>query len=173
MPSDLVPAQPAPRQPWMLILSTGAKRLLIGVVVLGLAAAAGIVYLDVTAQGHANLVEVNNQLVTNLDTFTATANTCRSVSCLEQADAVLSQQLGSFVSALQSSHSDGVSRSTIDQMTTAARNAQRVTAALSEAGPTASGYRDLATKLDAEQVFSRLSSAQHAFVQAVNSGQFG
>ena len=118
-------------------------------------------------------MQENNQLVSNLDQFSTTAKNCESVSCLEQADGLLSQQFGSFVSALQSSDGGGVSQSTIDQMIAAAQNTQHVTSALSEAGSSLSGYRALATRLDTQQSFSDLFNAQHQFVQAVNAARFG
>ncbi len=164
-------APPAP--PWMLILGMGAKRLLVVCIVLGVAAAAGLGLLEASIGNHENLVQVNNQLVTNLNGFATTAKDCQSVSCLEQADGALSRQLGSFVSALESSNGGGVSQSTIDEMTAAAQNAQRVSAALSEAAPTESAYQALVKKLEVEQVFTRLARAQQDFVQAVNAARFG
>ena len=95
------------------------------------------------------------------------------MSCLEQADGTLSQQLGSFVDTLRSSDGAGVSQSTIEQMIAAAQNTQQVTSVLSEAGPSVSGYRALATKLKTEQSFTDLFNAQHQFVQAVNAARFG
>jgi Domain of unknown function (DUF4389) len=171
---EVTPVLPAPGHlRWMLILSMGAKRLLIGVIVLGVAGAIGVGVVNATAQNHANLVQMNNQLVSNLNTFTKTANACPSVSCLEQADGALSQQLESFVSALERSDTGGISQSTLNEMIGATENAQHVTAALSEAGPSLSGYRKLATALGTQQAFTRLDSAQHAFVQEVNAGRIG
>ena len=165
------PAQ-APR-PWMLALGTGAKRLLVVAIVLGVVAAIGIQVLNVSLRNHANLVQVNNQLVSNLDQFTTTANHCGDVPCLEQADGVLSGQLGSFVSALESSNHAGVSQDLIDEVTTAAQNAQHVTGSLAQAGPTLSDYRSLATRLDASQTLDALVNAQRQFVTAVNAARFG
>jgi hypothetical protein len=141
--------------------------------VLGVAAAIGLGVLDASIGNHENLVQANNQLVTNLDQFSVTAKNCDSVSCLEQADGTLSQQLGSFVGTLQSSDRAGVSQSTVEQMIAAAQNTQRVTSVLSEAGPSLSGYRALATRLQTQQSFSDLFTAQHQFVQAVNAARFG
>jgi hypothetical protein len=58
-------------------------------------------------------------------------------------------------------------------MIAAAQNTEHVTDALSGAGPSLSGYRDLATKLQTQQSFSELARAQHAFVQEVNASRFG
>ena len=178
VPGDAAPEQPTIRPdpaapPWVLILGMGAKRLLVVCVVLGVAAAIGLGVLNASIRNHENLVQENNQLVTNLDQFTATAKNCESVSCLEQADGMLSQQLGSFVGTLQSSDGGGVSQSTIDQMIAAAQNTQHVTSVLSEAGSSLSGYRALATRLNTQQSFSDLFNAQHQFVQAVNAARFG
>jgi Domain of unknown function (DUF4389) len=178
VPGADAPEQPAMEpdvaaRPWMLILGMGAKRLLLVCVVLGVAAAVGLGVLEASIGNHENLVQANNQLVTNLDQFSATAKNCGSVSCLEQADGTLSQQLGSFVDTLRSSDGAGVSQSTVEQMIAAAQNTQRVTSVLSEAGPSLSGYRALATKLQTTQSFSALFNAQHQFVQAVNAARFG
>jgi hypothetical protein len=174
-PPELPPPPPAPasRQPWMLILGMGAKRLLLVTIVLGIAAAIGIGVLDAAASNHANLVQINNQLVSNLDQFSATGKNCQDVACLEQADNVFSQQLGDFVSALQGANSAGVSEHLINQMTAAAQDTEHVTAALSNAGPSLSGYRSTATRLHTEQSFTNLVNAQRAFVAAVNAGRFG
>ena len=171
--SDPDPDPDPEARPWMLILGMGAKRLLVACVVLGIAAAVGLGVLNASIRSHESLVQENNQLVTNLDQFSATAKDCGSVSCLEQADGTLSQQLGSFVGALQSSDGGGVSQNTIDQMITAAQNTQHVTSVLSEAGPSLSGYRALATRLDTQQSFNDLLNVQHQFVQAVNAARFG
>jgi hypothetical protein len=142
-------------------------------VVLGVAAAIGLGVLNASIGNHVNLVQENNQLVTNLNQFSVAAKNCGSVSCLEQADGTLSQQLGSFVATLQSSDGAGVSQSTIDQMIAAAQNTQHVTSVLSEAGPSLSGYRAEATRLQTQQSFNHLFNAQHQFVQAVNAARFG
>jgi hypothetical protein len=178
VPGDAAPEQPATgpdpaARPWMLILGMGAKRLLVVCVVLGVAAAIGLGVLSASIRSNENLVQANNQLVTNLDQFSATAKNCESVSCLEQADGTLSQQLGSFIDTLRSSDGGGVSQSTIDQMIAAAQNTQHVTSALSDAGPSLSSYRSLATRLQTQQSFSHLFSAQHQFVQAVNAARLG
>ena len=163
---------PAPR-PWMLVLSMGAKRFLLVAIVVGIGAAIGIQVINVSLDNHANLVQVNNQLVSNLNQFTATANKCGSVPCLEHADGQLSGQLGSFVSAIESSDHAGVSQDLVDQVTTAAQNAQRVTGSLAQAGPTLSDYRSTAARLHASQTIDALVTAQNRFVAAVNAARFG
>ncbi len=77
------PAQPPPPQPWMLVLSMGAKRLLLVTIVLGVAAAIGLGVLNASVQSHENLVQVNNQLVSNSISSPrrrTTATTCRASS---------------------------------------------------------------------------------------------
>jgi hypothetical protein len=160
-------------QPWMLVLSMGAKRLLVVVVVLGVAAAIGLGVLNASSENHENLVQVNNQLVSNLNQFSATMSKCETVSCSEQANAELSQQLGSFVSSLQSAPGAGVSQPTIDAMIAAAQNTQTVTETLSEAGASPTAYRGLVAKLQADQSLTRLVDEQHRFEQAVNAAGFG
>jgi hypothetical protein len=167
-------SEPAPPpRPWMLVLSMGAKRFLLVTIVLGVAAAIGLGVLNASLQNHENLVQVNNELVSNLSQFTATANNCESVSCLEHADGVLSGQLGSFVSAIEGSSHAGVSQDLVNQVTSAAQSTERVTGALAQAGRTPSDYRSAAARLDAEQTFTALINAQHQFVAAVNASRFG
>jgi hypothetical protein len=66
-----------------------------------------------------------------------------------------------------------VSQSTKEQMIAAAQNTQQVTSTLSEAGPSVSAYRALATKLNLQQSFTNLFNAQHQFVQQVNAARLG
>jgi Domain of unknown function (DUF4389) len=166
-------APPPVPQPWMLFLTTGAKRLLLVTVVLGVVAIIGLNVLNVSLENHDNLVSVNNELVSSINHFTSTADDCQSVSCLEQADGELSGQLGSFVSAIEGANRAGVSQELVTQVTTAAQQAQRVTAALAQAGPTLSDYRSAAARLDASQTLNALITAQHRFVTAVNASKLG
>ena len=119
----------------------GAKRLLLVTIVLGIAAAIGLSVFETAAGNHENLVQVNNQLVSDLDQFSTTAKSCQDVSCLEQANGVLSQQLGDFVSAIEGANSAGVSPNLINQLTTAAEHAEQVTGDLADAGPSVARYR--------------------------------
>jgi hypothetical protein len=162
-----------PSQPWMLVLSMRAKRLLLVVIVLGVAAAIGLGIFDASVGNHQNLVQVNNQLVSDIDQFSAAQSNCATVSCSERANAVLSQQLGSFVSSLQSAPGAGVSQQNIAAMIAAAQNAQTVTETLSEAGSSPTAYRGLVAKTHADRILSRLVDEQRRFVQAVNAARFG
>lgn len=141
-----VPRQ-EPSQAWFLLLSQGAKRLLVGVILLGIAAAIGLGALNTSLNNHANLVQLNNQMVGNLDSFATAENNCQTLTCVEQAYGTVSQQLGSFVSSLESANHAGVSQDLVDQMITAAQNAQRATASLADAGPSSSHYRSVATQV--------------------------
>jgi uncharacterized protein DUF4389 len=161
-------AQSPPPRDWNLVLGAGAKRFLVVAIILGAAAAITIQVLSIREQNHENLVQVNNQLVSSLTTFTATAHQCGNVTCLEHADGVLSQQLGSFVSAVESSDHAGVSQDLVDQVTTAARHAQQVTDALANAGPTVSDYQGVVARAHAAQSLGTLVSAQNQFANAVN-----
>jgi Domain of unknown function (DUF4389) len=159
---------------WMLVLGMGAKRLLVVVIVLGVVAAIGLAVLRISIQDHATLVQENNQLVSNVDEFTSTANKCQTLACLEQADGALSQKLGNFASDLMSADRAGVSEDVINQMIAAAKDTARVTAALSESGATSlTEYRLLADRLGVQESFAALSSAQERFAQAVNAARFG
>jgi hypothetical protein len=157
----------------MLVLSMGAKRLLLGLIVIGLAAAIGIGVLNVAATNHENLVQVNNQLVSNLDQFSTSVKGCQSVSCLEQANGVFSQQLGGFVNSIEGANGAGVSQSLIDNVTTAAEHAEQVTGDLADVGPSVAAYRTTATREQADQAITNLINAQHAFVTALNAQRLG
>ena len=168
------PPTPTPTpQPWKLILSMGAKRLLLVTIALGIAATIGLSVIETAAGNHENLVQVNNQLVSDLDQFSTTAKSCQDVSCLEQADGELSQRLGDFVNAIEAANSAGVSQNLIDQLTTAAQHAQQVTGDLADAGPNPARYRSTVTREHAEQAINDLVNAQHAFVTALNAQRFG
>ena len=61
----------------------------------------------------------------------------------------------------------------MDQVTTAAQNAEQVTGALAQAGPKLSDYQSAVKRLHAVQTISALIDAQHQFVAAVNASRFG
>ena len=173
----LAPLPPPPPQeqpqPWRLVLGLGAKRFLVVTIVLGIGALIGLGVLKASIQNHENLVQVNNQLASSLDQFSTTATHCQSVACLEHADAVLSRQFGSFVSALQGSDHAGVSQALVTQVTGAAQKAERVTNTLAQAGPTLSGYRSTAARLDASRTLDALANAQRQFADALNASRLG
>jgi Domain of unknown function (DUF4389) len=172
-PTAVPPPPPPALQPWKLILSMGAKRLLLVTIVLGIAAAIGLSVFETAAGNHENLVQVNNQLVSDLDQFSTTAKSCQDVSCLEQANGVLSQQLGDFVSTIEGANSAGVSQSLINQLTTAAEHAEQVTGDLADSGPSVARYRSAVSRDQAEQAINDLVKAQRAFVTALNAQRFG
>ena len=143
--------------------------MLVLAIVLGAAALISVQVLNIEEQNHENLVQVNNQLISSLNTFAASANQCGSVGCLERADGVLSQQIGSFVSGIQGSANAGVSQHLVDQVTTAAQNAQQVTNALANAGPTLSDYKSVAARVHAAEILSTLITAQNRYASALNA----
>jgi hypothetical protein len=160
--------EPTTEGNWRLVLGDGAKRIVVLAIGLGIAASIGIGVYNASLQNHQNLVQVNNQLVSNLGAFATTAHQCGRVACLEQADSTLSQQLASFVGALQGSNNAGVSQDLVDQLSTAAQAAQQVTAGLANGGSTLSEYQSTASRLHAAQVLGALIAAQHRFVTALN-----
>lgn len=173
LPLPLPPLPQEQRQPWKLVLGLGAKRFLVVTIVIGIGALIGLGVLKASIQDHENLVQVNNQLASSLDQFSTTATHCQSVACLEHADAVLSRQFGAFVSALQGSDHAGVSQALVTQVTGAAQKAERVTNTLAQAGPTLSGYRSTAARLDASRTLDALASAQRQFANALNASRLG
>ena len=128
---------------------------------------------EVAADNHENLVQVNNQLVTNLDQFSTTANNCQDVSCLEHANGVLSGHLDAFVSTIEGANSAGVSQDLINRLTAAAVHAEQVTGDLADAGPSVADYRQAATREQAQQSLNDLAIAQRAFVTALNAQRLG
>jgi hypothetical protein len=160
---------PLHQRDWNLVLSSGAKRVLVLAIILGVAAVIGLQVLSVQEQNHENLVQVNNQLVSSLNTFASSAGQCGSVECLERADSELSQKLGSFVNSIESSDHAGVRQDLVDRVTTAAKKAQQATDALANSGATTPDeYRNAATRVRAAQSLRNLISAQNQFVTALN-----
>lgn len=172
---DVNAPAPSPRapQPWKLVLSMGAKRFLVVSIVLGIGAAIGLGVLSASVQNHRNLVQLNNQLVSSINQLQSTTDNCHSVLCLEQADAVLSAQLASFVSATGGADRAGVSQEVVTQVTTAAQHTERLTEALAQAGPSLSDYRSAITRLGAQQTLNALVRAQQQFADAVNASRLG
>jgi len=77
------------------------------------------------------------------------------------------------VSAVQSSNNAGVSQHLVDEVVAAAQSTQHVTAALSDAGPSVSRYRNTAQWLNVTQSFATLRTAQNQFVRALNAQRLG
>jgi hypothetical protein len=153
---------------WKLVLGRGAKRVLVLAVIFGVAAFIGLQVLNLRAQNHENLVQDNNQLVSSLNAFASSVNQCGSVACLEHVNGELSQQLGSFVGAIEGSDNAGVSQNLVDRLTTAAENTEHATQVLSSAGPSLAEYRTTAARVHVTQSLDALISAQHHFVTALN-----
>ena len=70
-----------PQRDWNLMLGRGAKRVLVLAIVLGIATAISLQALNLRAQNHEDLVQVNNQLVSSLNTFAGSVSTCEGVAC--------------------------------------------------------------------------------------------
>ena len=168
---DAPPQEPS--QSWFLLLGNGARRLLAGVIILGIVASIGLGALNASLNNHANMVQLNNQLVGDLDSFGTAANNCQTLTCVEQAYGTVSQQLGSFVSSLESANHAGVSQDLVNQMITAAQNAQRATGSLADAGPSSTRFRSLNKQLNIVQVLTVLQNTQHRFVDAINGSPLG
>jgi hypothetical protein len=171
----VVPGPAPPRQLWSLILGVGAKRVLVLAIVLGIPAFVGTQVLanrsnsGVTHQANKqNLVGVNNALVDDINAFGVTANQCGTVACLEHANLVLSQQLNTFVTAMESSDTSGVRQSSVNQVTAAAQSAEQATAALANGGPTIADYRTVSANVHAVQRLEALITAQKQYVTALN-----
>jgi hypothetical protein len=144
--------------------------------ILGVPVAIGIGVVRATAFNSAitsldrqPLVQANNQLVETFRQFDTTARACTTVSCLEQADAMLSQQLGDFVRSVQSAGDRGVDAAVVAQTISAAQNAQSATEAMTGGGSTLSEYQSLAARVQLVQRLQALAQAQQQFAAAVNS----
>jgi hypothetical protein len=176
--ADAVGGAGAPGVPaWSLFLGKGAKRVLVLVIVLGVPSYIGSTVLRFALQDHSGLVQQNNQLVNGLNRFIASSNACRTapdpVTCQESADLVLSRELQDFVDNVQGTSAFGVSQSVIVQVTADADNAETVTTALADAGPTAADYQNVYVHMNAEKVLTQLVSGQTQLKNALNATRFG
>jgi Domain of unknown function (DUF4389) len=176
--TDPVGGAGAPQAPaWNLFLGKGARRVLVLVIVLGVPAYIGSTVLRFTLEDHAGLIAQNNQLANGLNQFIASSNACRTdpdpVTCQEGADLVLSRELQNFVDNVQGTSAFGVSQSVIVQVTADADNAETVTAALADAGPTSADYQNVYLRVHAEKVLTQLVSGQTQLKNALNATRFG
>jgi hypothetical protein len=166
---------PAPsRDPWRLVLSQGARTVLIVAVVLGIPLAIGNQVLtrhfgSSSHSDHQALVQANNQLVGDFNQYASTAKGCTSVPCIEHADQVLAQQLGAFVSVTQNAGNSGVNADVVSQMTQAASTAQQAMSAVADGGPTLAGYRAVAQRVHVARALDDLAQAQTRFSTALNN----
>jgi hypothetical protein len=169
----VVPPAPA----WNLFLGKGGKRVLLLVIILGVPAYFGSWVLRFTEQNHSGLLQQNNELVANINQFVVSADQCRTapapVSCQEDADRVLSQQLQEFVDNVRGTSAFGISQTVIVQVTADADNAETVTAALADAGPTLTDYKNAYVRLDAANVLNQLATGQTQLKDALNATRFG
>jgi len=166
-----VPAA-APRA-WNLVLGAGAKRVLLGAIVIGVAALVTSAVLPAVfpsqTQNQQALVQANNQLVGDFNQFASSAKSCTTVSCLEQANSVLSEQLTAFVSAVQGVGDSGVDPNAVSQVIQAAQNAEQSTAAMANAGSTVNAYQQAAVRVQLVQRLNALGTAQERFATAINN----
>jgi hypothetical protein len=166
-----VPAA-APRA-WDMVLGAGAKRVLVSAIVIAVAAliASGVLSAVFPAQttNQQALVQANNQLVGDFNQFASSAKSCTTVSCLEQANGVLSGRLASFVSAVQAAGDAGVNPDAVNQVIQAAQNAEQSTAAMADAGSTVNAYQQTAVRVQLVQRLNALGTAQERFATAINN----
>jgi hypothetical protein len=171
--ASVVAVPPAPI--WSLFLGKGARRVLVLVIVLGVPLYIGSVVLRVTVQNHSGLVQQNNALANGLDQFVVSSNDCRTnpdpVTCQEDADGVLSHVLQNFVDNMQGTNAFGVSQSVIVQVIADADNAETVTTALANAGPTAVDYQNVYVRTDADKVLTQLVRGQTQLKNALNASR--
>jgi hypothetical protein len=177
-PPDAIGAAVVPQAPaWNLLLGKGARRVLVLVIVLGVPTYIGSLTLRFVAQNHSGLLQQNNDLAAGINQFVASSEKCRStpdpVSCQEDADRVLSQQLQGFVNNVQGTSTLGISQTVIVQVVADADNAETVTAALADAGPTLTDYQNVYVRTDAESVLTKLVSGQGQLRNALNATLFG
>jgi hypothetical protein len=167
---------PAASSPWKLVLGTGAKRVLAIIIIVGIPVSIGAsiernsVFTNSVQNGNKQtLVSANNRLVSDFNEFASTAKSCTTVSCLEQANAVLSGQLAAFVSTVQGAGDTGVNAEVVDQITQDAQSAQQATAAMANAGSTITAYQQTAARVQVEQRLNALGPAQQRFATALNN----
>lgn len=167
---------PADGSPWKLVLGTGAKRVLTIIIIVGIPISIAVsiernsVFTSSVQNGNKQtLVSANNQLVSDFNEFASTAKSCTTVSCLEQANGVLSGQLAAFVSTVQHAGDAGVNADVVDQITRDAQSAQQATAVMANAGSTITAYEQTAAGVDLEQRLNALGPAQQRFATALNN----
>ena len=168
----------APHVPaWNLLLGKGARRVLIVVIVLGVPAYIGSMVLRFTVQNHAGLLQQNNDLAGAMNQYIVSSDQCRTapdpVPCQEDADRALAQELRNFVDHVQGTSALGISQTVIVQVTADADNAETVTAALANAGPTLADYQNVYVRTDASRVLTQLVSGQTQLKDALNATRFG
>ena len=171
---DEVPSGPSPS--WRLVLGTGAKRVLAVIIIVGIPVAIvsgiernSVFNSSVQSSNQQALVAANNQLVGDFNQFASSAKSCTTVSCLEQANGVLSGQLASFVSAVQAAGDAGVNPDAVNQVIQAAQNAEQSTAAMADAGSTVNAYQQAAARVQLVQRLNALGTAQERFATAINN----
>jgi hypothetical protein len=177
-PADATATAVVPHVPaWNLLLGKGARRVLIVVIVLGVPAYIGSMVLRFTVQNHAGLLQQNNDLAAGMNQYVVSSDQCRTapnpVPCQEDADRALAQELQNFVDNVQGTSALGISQSVIVQVTADADNAETVTAALANAGPTLADYQNVYVRTDASRVLTQLVSGQTQLKDALNATRFG
>jgi hypothetical protein len=162
---------------WSLFLGKGARRVLVLVIILGVPTYVGSVALRVALRDHSGLLQQNNALASGMNQFVVSANKCRTaaepVSCQEEADRVLSRELGDFVTNVEGTSASGISQTVIVGVTVDARNGETVTAALADAGPTLADYQNVYVSTGANQILTKLVSGQTQLKDALNATRFG
>ena len=159
---------PAPVEvSWNLVLSRGARRLLVIVIILGALAYVGQITAQAVERAH------NNDQTSTLNAAVVTLNSsfrqyernvencpkdATQVACVEDAASTLASQLQSFSDSVNGLSVTGVAPSDIAAAVTSARVSQGDFEKLANAGPTATDYENVAHSLDLQSHLDELQS---------------
>jgi hypothetical protein len=171
MPPPFAP--PAPQFPapaWRLVLNRGAKRFLVIIMVVGLAAAV-VQQVVVRPFGRNDLNNVNtlNNAVSTLnqqfDSYTSSTESCSAdsdattrVACVEGTAATISTQLRDFANRIDGLNVFGFS-SQVSTAVNDARTCARIFDRLANAGPTVADYEQVDASVGLQQHLNALSNA--------------
>jgi hypothetical protein len=167
-----VPPMPVPTLPpaevsWKLVLSRGARRLLVIVIILGALAYVGQITAQAVVGAH------NNDQTSTLNAAVLTLNSsfkqyeqnvqdcpkdATQVSCVEGAAGTLAAQLRSFSDSVSGLNVDGVDSSDIAAAVASARVSEGDFEKLANAGPTATDYENVAHSLNLQTHLDQLQS---------------
>lgn len=163
-PSPVLPPPPM-AQDWNLILSRGARRLLVIAIVLGALGYIGQITAQAVIGAH------NYDQTSTLNSAVATLNSsfkhyeqnvedcprdATQVACVEDAAGTLASQLRSFADSVSGLNVIGVDPSDLDAAVASARTSEADFEKLAKAGPTATDYENIAHRLDLQSHLDQL-----------------
>jgi hypothetical protein len=177
--TNLVPGtsleQPPSPQPWDIVIGRGAKWVVAVAIVLGVPsfiASRALDYRHSAAYQHQQLVNANNNLVSQISQFSSNGKTCRSrtdeVSCLEQNDHTIAEQLTTFADTLEGNANAGIDHGVINTATSDAQSLAGLFYLAANAGPTRADYDRTANQVKLDQAALQMERSLGALQHALN-----